>query len=187
MLPICLFLAAHSMPSTFLIKTSHRQGDTADPPFTVVCWGAASAGAWKPIARRRRIFGWPSPLGVRLYGSLSQAAESLFLSAGLENVLRMSPTRSLLHLLGRGAGPVIRRVWTLTCDCETRRPRPRRDGAKLTGAGAPHRSPHCWRSGICGSRRRILVRLCKTGFKAQPGQNQFLRVLTSLESASTGV
>ena len=57
-----------------------------------------------------------------------------FLSAGLENVLRMSPTRSLLHLLGRGAGPVIRRVWTLTCDRETRRPRPRRDGAKLTGA-----------------------------------------------------
>ena len=45
----------------------------------------------------------------------------------------MSPTRSLLHLLGRGAGPVIRRVWTLTCDRETRRPRPRRDGAKLTG------------------------------------------------------
>ena len=43
--------------------------------------------------------------GVRLYGSLSQAAEGprLFLSAGLENVLRMSPTRSLLHLLGRGA------------------------------------------------------------------------------------
>jgi len=39
----------------------------------------------------------------------------------LENVLRMSPTRSLLHLLGRGAGPVIRRVWTLTCDRETRR------------------------------------------------------------------
>ena len=56
----------------------------------------------------------------------------LFLSAGLENVLRMSPTRSLLHLLGRGAGPVIRRVWTLTCDRETRRPRPRRDGAKPT-------------------------------------------------------
>ena len=56
--------------------------------------------------------------------------------SGLENVLRMSPTRSLLHLLGRGAGPVIRRVWTLTCDRETRRPRPRRDGAKLTGAWA---------------------------------------------------
>ena len=73
---------------------------------------------------------------VRLYGSLSQAAAAPrpFLSAGLENVLRMSPTRSLLHLLGRGAGPVIRRVWTLTCNCETRRPRPRRDGAKLTGA-----------------------------------------------------
>ena len=75
---------------------------------------------------------------VRLYGSLSQAAAAPrpFLSAGLENVLRMSPTRSLLHLLGRGAGPVIRRVWTLTCDRETRRPRPRRGGAKLTGAWA---------------------------------------------------
>ena len=84
-MPICLFLAAHSMPSTFRMRASHRQGETADPPvlrkvcpFTVVCWEAASAGAWKPIARRRRIFGWPSPLGVRLYGSLSQAAETVF-------------------------------------------------------------------------------------------------------------
>ena len=66
----------------------------------------------------------------------SPKLQRLFLSAGLENVLRMSPTRSLLHLLGRGTGPVIRRVWTLTCDRETRRPRPRRDGAKLTGAWA---------------------------------------------------
>ena len=29
------------------------------------------------------------------------------------------------HLLGWGPGPVIRRVWTLTCDRETRRSRPR--------------------------------------------------------------
>ena len=109
--------------------------------------------------------------GVRLYGSLSQAAET-FLSAGLENVLRMSPTRSLLHLLGRGAGPVIRRVWTLTCDREMRRPRPRRDGAKPTGAGAPRH----WRSGIlwlaAAERNCVAVALgsgtlCKTGFPAR--------------------
>ena len=96
----------------------------------------------------------------------------LFLSAGLENVLRMSPTRSLLHLLGRGAGPVIRRVWTLTCDRETRRPRPRRDGAKPTGAGAPRH----WRSGIlwlaAAERNCVAVALgsgtlCKTGFPAR--------------------
>ena len=116
-------------------------------------------------------FGWPSPLGVRLYGSLPKLPR-LFLSAGLENVLRMSPTRSLLHLLGRGAGPVIRRVWTLTCDRETRRPRPRRDGAKPTGAGAPRH----WRSGIlwlaAAERNCVAVALgsgtlCKTGFPAR--------------------
>ena len=33
MLPICLFLAAHSMPSTFRMRASRRQGETADPPF----------------------------------------------------------------------------------------------------------------------------------------------------------
>ena len=54
--------AAHSMPSTFRMRAAHGQGETAGPPFlrkvcpfTVVCWEAASAGAWKPIARRRKI------------------------------------------------------------------------------------------------------------------------------------
>ena len=66
-------------------------------PFTVVCWEAASAGAWKPIARRRR-----NLAGLRRLACDCMAASPklprLFLSAGLENVLRMSPTRSLLHL-----------------------------------------------------------------------------------------
>ena len=160
------------MPSTFRMRASHRQGETADPPlrkvcpFTVVCWEAASAGAWKPIVRRRRR---PSPLDCM---AASPKLPRLFLSAGLENVLRMSPTRSLLHLLGRGAGPVIRRVWTLTCDRETRRPRPRRDGAKPTGAGAPRH----WRSGIlwlaAAERNCVAVALgsgtlCKTGLPAR--------------------
>ena len=76
------------------------------------------------------------------------------------------------HLLGWGPGPVIRRVWTLTCDRETRRPRPRRDGAKPTGAGAPRH----WRSGIlwlaAAERNCVAVALgsgtlCKTGFPAR--------------------
>ena len=65
-------------------------------------------------------------------GSLVSQSSSLG-AVGLENVLRMSSTRSLLHVLGLGAGTVIRLVWALTCDRETRRPRPRRDGAKITG------------------------------------------------------
>ena len=62
----------------------------------------------------------PSPLGVWFYGSLSQQQRD-YLKCGLENVLRMSPTRSLLCVLLGGADPVMRRVWTLACDCETRR------------------------------------------------------------------
>ena len=52
--------------------------------------------------------------------SLSQQQRD-YLKCGLENVLRMSPTRSLLCVLLGGADPVMRRVWTLACDCETRR------------------------------------------------------------------
>ena len=94
----------------------------------------------------------------------------------MENVLRMSPTRSLLHLLGRGAGPVIRRVWTLTCDRETRRPRPRRDGAKLTGAVLRTVLRTVSDPVSVARGRRILVRLCKTGFKAQPARIDFAGV-----------
>ena len=107
------------------MRASHRQGETADPPFEKSLpvhrslLGGSERRSLEADCTPQKKFGWPSPLGVRLYGSLSQAAETVF-ECGLENVLRMSPTRSLLHLLGRGAGPVIRRFWTLTCDRETR-------------------------------------------------------------------
>ena len=130
----------------------------------------------------------PSPRALRfLWQPLSCR---LFLSAGLENVLRMSPTRSLLHLLGRGAGPVIRRVWTLTCDRETRRPRPRRDGAKPTGAGAPRH----WRSGIlwlaAAERNCVAVALgsgtlCKTGFPARARDIRETQSLFSVKRVSS--
>ena len=99
-------------------------------------WEAASAGSGRPNARWSKRFWRLRRSGVRFRAALSLLDLG---SAGLENVLHISPTRSLLHVLVGGAGQVIRRVWTLTCDRETRRPRPRRDGAKLTGAWAPRR------------------------------------------------
>ena len=108
------------------------------PFFGIVSLGGSERRKWPAECTLEPRF-WRCPRRVRLRFIGTWSCSILGVWSGLENVLRMSPTRSLLHLLGRGAGPVIRRVWTLTCDRETRRPRPRRDGAKLTGSWAPHR------------------------------------------------
>ena len=160
-------------PSTFGMRASHRQGETADLPVHRSLLGGSERRSLEADCTPQKNLAGLCRSACDCMAA-SPKLPRLFLSAGLENVLRMSPTRSLLHLLGRGAGPVIRRVWTLTCDRETRRPRPRRDGAKPTGAGAPRH----WRSGIlwlaAAERNCVAVALgsgtlCKTGFPARGG------------------
>ena len=104
-------------------------------------WEAASAGSGQSNARRSKRF-WRCPRRALRFRHLWSPARSR--SSGVRagecsaHVADVQP-RGVFYVLGRGAGPVMRRVWTLTCNFEIRRPRPRRNGAKLNGAWAPHR------------------------------------------------
>ena len=95
-------------------------------------WEAASAGSGQSNAR------WCSGFRAAL-----AACAAIFMAASpkLQRVrggecsahLADAQPRDVSHVLLGGVDPVMRRVWTLTRDGA----RPRRNGAKLTGAWAP--------------------------------------------------
>ena len=112
------------------------------------------------------VFGAALAAWRAIFMAASPKLQRLLLSAGWRMFCasrrRAATGRLLCPRTGCGTGDAA--CLDLTCDCETRRPGPRRDGAKLTGAGAPHR----WRSGICGPWREV------TGGKSEDRvQNRF--------------